>query len=186
MVLNYASIGSVMGHELSHGFDNTGAMYDHYGKYRDWWSSETKKAFEEKSKCFPYQYGNLQIPQLKAQGLKVDGEKTLGENIADNGGVGISRAAYGRYAAQYGAPTLFKAKGKEFTADQLFWVGWGQAWCKSQSDASIKAQVKGDVHATSQARVNGVAQNRPSFAEAFGCKEGTPLAPPAAERCELW
>lgn len=187
MVVNYASIGSVMGHELSHGFDNTGAMYDKYGKYRDWWSKETKEAFETRAKCFPPQYTNLPLPDVQAIGMQVDGEKTLGENIADNGGVGVSNAAYGRYASQYGAATLFKAKGEAFTADQLFWIGWGQAWCKSQGPKSLEHQINGDVHAPSSARVNGVAMNKKSFGEAFGCKEGSDiLSPTDKDRCALW
>jgi len=184
MVVNYAAIGSVMGHELTHGFDNTGAKFDKFGRYKKWWSGSTYKTYTRKASCFPTQYSGIKIKNLDQFNLKVNGNKTLGENIADNGGVRVSLNAYGRFASQYGAPTVFKTGGNQFTADQLFWISWGQAWCKAQHPALLARQVLMDVHAPSQARTNGVAMNSVMFAQAFGCKTGTDMNP--AKKCKLW
>jgi predicted metalloendopeptidase len=184
MVINYASIGSIMGHELTHGFDDVGSQFDKYGEYRDWWSPETKDTYQGKTSCFVDQYFNLSLPELNGTGQGVDGNLTLGENIADNGGAKISRNAYLRYASQYGAATAFKVGDFQMTADEMFWLGWGQTWCKVQSKAALLQQVSSDEHAPAKARVNGVAMNSLSYAEATGCQTGTPMNPES--KCDLW
>lgn len=186
MVTNYASIGSIMGHELTHGFDDTGALFDKFGEYRDWWTPDTKDTYERKTQCFVDQYDALELPALQGTGLFVWGNMTLGENIADNGGAGISLNAYLRYAAQYGAPSEFQVGDESMTAEKLFWVGWGQAWCKNQTLAGLMYQVQSDEHAPSWARVNGVAQNSESFAKSAGCTVGSPMNPPVGDKCPLW
>jgi len=184
MVVNYASIGSIMGHELTHGFDDTGSLFDKFGQYRDWWSPDTKTLYHEKTQCFVDQYFALDLTGLEGTNITVEGNATLGENIADNGGAKISRKAFQRYAAQYGAPSTFDVGEVTMTADMLFWLGWGQTWCKAQDVDGLIAQIASDEHSPSQARVNGVAMNSNSFAEAAGCAVGTPMNPD--HKCDLW
>src|SRR5262249_46972934 len=141
-----------------------------------WWSEPVGTRFKDKTKCMVTQYGQFEA----LLGLKLNGELTLGENIADNGGVKLAFQAY--RALRAGAPERIVADG--FTEDQQFFLGTGQAWCSKQRDEFARMRVTVDPHSPSKYRVNGPLSNMPAFAEAFSCAKGTPMNPP--NRCEVW
>lgn len=170
--MNYGAIGMVMGHELTHGFDDSGRKFDGDGKMVEWWAPEVGAKFEERAGCVEKQYGEFTIA-----GLNVNGTLTLGENIADIGGY---RSAYRAYKAA-GAPP---ANVPGLTDDQLFFVAAAQSWCVVASPEIEKMRALSDSHSPAKYRVLGPLQNLPEFAEAFGCAEGTPMRP--ANSCEVW
>jgi endothelin-converting enzyme/putative endopeptidase len=176
----FGSIGATVGHELTHGFDDEGRHYDARGNMVDWWSAADGKAFEARAQGFVNEYSSFTAhadPKDPAKGIELDGRLTLGENIADNGGLFLAYMA------------LLDALGNEapppidgFDAKQRFFVSYGQSWCMNQTDESIKKQVKSDPHSTGRWRVNGVVSNMPEFGRAFSCKEGSPMLPATAQR----
>ncbi|MDP2315610.1 MAG: M13 family metallopeptidase [Pseudomonadota bacterium] len=172
-VMNYGSIGMVMGHELTHGFDDQGRKFDGDGKMVEWWAPEVSARFEERAACVERQYSGFTVQE----GINVNGALTLGENIADIGGY---RAAYRAYKAQQ-APS---ANVPGLTDDQLFFVAAAQSWCVVASPEIEKMRALSDPHSPPRYRVNGPLQNLPEFAAAFGCAEGTPMRP--ANACEVW
>ena len=172
-VMNYGSIGMVMGHELTHGFDDQGRKFDGDGKMVEWWAPEVSARFEERTACVKAQYDAYPV----VDGINVNGALTLGENIADIGGY---RAAYGAYKAK-GAPP---ANVPGLTDDQLFFVAAAQSWCVVASPEIQKMRALSDPHSPPRYRVNGPLANLPEFAEAFGCAAGTKMRPTNA--CEVW
>jgi putative endopeptidase len=172
-VMNYGSIGMVMGHELTHGFDDQGRKFDGDGKMVEWWAPEVSARFEERAACVEKQYSGYNV----AEGINVNGALTLGENIADIGGY---RAAYRAYKAQQAAP----ANVPGLTEDQLFFVAAAQSWCVVASPEIQKMRALSDPHSPPRYRVNGPLANLPEFAAAFGCAEGTAMRP--ANACEVW
>jgi len=172
-----------MGHELTHGFDDAGSHFDAYGVMTDWWSPSVRRAFKKKTKCMVNQYAKIQVPGVPS-GVSINGELTLGENIADNGGAGVAMQAYLRWAAKNGAPTRFKLGGETFTAEQLFWLVFAQTWCTLYRPHALMQRIKRDEHSPAAARVNGVVQNSASFASAYKCPKGSPMNPEA--KCKVW
>jgi putative endopeptidase len=176
--VNYGAMGMVVGHELTHGFDDEGRQYDAFGNLTDWWSPAVGKEFDRRAQCVVDQYSAYEpIP-----GAKLNAKLTLGENIADLGGLKLAYAAMS--ASRQG-----NAGGDElmgFTPDQQFFVGYAQSWCFKARDEYARMLVTVDPHSPAKYRVNGPLANLPEFAEAFGCKEGDPMVRPAAERCEVW
>ncbi len=177
-VVNYGSIGMVVGHELTHGFDDEGRQYDAGGNLRDWWSPQVAKEFDARARCIVEQYDGFEA----VPGVKVNGQLTLGENIADLGGLKLAWAAM--QAEQAGKPRPEKLAG--FTADQQFFVGYAQAWCYKVREPFARMLAAIDPHAPPPFRVNGPLANLPQFANAFGCRAGTPMARPPQQRCAIW
>jgi endothelin-converting enzyme/putative endopeptidase len=170
--VNFGGLGSVIGHELSHRFDDEGRKYDAEGNLRPWWSKEDVARFEERAKCFADEYSGFHTED----GTPVNGTLTLGENIADNGGIRLS------YAALHPSETGPKIDG--FTPAQRFFLAWGQIRCENVTPEAARRQAASDEHAPGRFRVDGVVPNMPEFARAFSCPAGAPMAP--AKRCAVW
>ncbi len=173
--VNYGAIGAVIGHELTHAFDDQGRQYDAKGNLRDWWTEMDAKAFEGLTDCLVKEYGNF----TATGDVKVNGKLTLGENTADNGGLRISYMALKDMEAGKTPPPS-----GGFTDDQRFFLGWAQVWCQNQTPESLRQQALTNPHSPSPDRVNGAVENMPEFRRAFGCKEGQPMAP--AKSCRVW
>jgi putative endopeptidase len=173
--VNLGGMGVVVGHELTHGFDDQGAQYDADGNLKDWWQPETEKLFKQRTSCVAKQYSNYEIA-----GVKLNGENTTGENIADIGGVKLALTAY-RTLREPAKDTVV-ADG--FTEDQQFFLGFGQAWCQKARPEFEKLLATVDVHSPAKWRVNGAVSDTPDFAKAFSCKMGTKMRP--ANACVVW
>ena len=168
---NFGSLGTILGHELSHGFDNTGRHYNPDGKLATYWDEATAAAFEEKSRCFVEQYGAMKVGDRN-----VDGELTLGENLADAGGLNTAYAAW--KARTKGVPEQKLPGLEHLTPEQLFFVFFANTWCNNFSPAAVAAGLT-DEHAPDSARILGTAANSAAFREAFNC----PVKKPT---CEVW
>jgi putative endopeptidase len=175
---NYGHIGGVVGHELTHGFDDEGRQFDANGNLSDWWTPEDAKKFEVKTDCEVKEYGNF----VAVDDVKVNGKLTLGENTADNGGLRLAYIAFLADAKRKSIDLTKKQDG--YTPLQQFFLGHGQSWCGSTRPEQLRLQVQTDPHSPRQFRVNGVVQNMPEFGEAFGCKAGQPMMP--VHVCRVW
>jgi endothelin-converting enzyme len=175
--LSYGAFGSVAGHELSHAFDSTGRHYDQNGNYTDWWTNSTVAAFQERADCFVNQYANYTVPGPDNKPLHVNGRLTLGENIADAGGLSASFQAWKIRADENPNQNL---PGLEFfTQEQMFFVSYSNWWCgKSRKETAIN-RIYTDPHAPKWARILGTMANSREFRESFECKAKEPV-------CELW
>ncbi|XP_023555294.1 membrane metallo-endopeptidase-like 1 isoform X4 [Octodon degus] len=178
--LNFGGIGMVIGHEITHGFDDNGRNFDKNGNMLDWWSNFSAQNFREQSECMIHQYGNYSWELAENQ--SVNGFSTLGENIADNGGVRQAYKAYLKWMAEGGKDQLLP--GLELTYKQLFFVNYAQVWCGSYRPEFAVQSIKTDVHSPLKYRVLGSLQNLPAFADAFHCAQGTPMHP--KQRCRIW
>jgi putative endopeptidase len=175
---NYGHIGGVVGHELTHGFDDQGRQFDGNGNLSDWWTPEDGKKFEEKADCTVKEYGSFVV----IDDVKVNGKLTLGENTADNGGLRLAFMAFLEDAKRKNIDLKEKQGG--YTPIQQFFLGHGQTWCGDTRPEQLRLQVQTDPHSPRQFRVNGVVENMPEFGEAFGCKTGQPMIP--AKVCRVW
>ncbi len=173
--VNYGAIGVVIGHELTHGFDDQGRRYDGTGNLRDWWTPADAKAFENRAACVVSEYGDFS----PVEGVKLNGKLTLGENAADNGGIQL---AYMALMDSLAGKVVPKKDG--FTPEQLFFLGYAQIWCENTTEQSSRLQALTNPHSPGQFRVNGVVQNLPQFREAFSCKAGDPMV--SASPCRVW
>ncbi|KAH8343968.1 hypothetical protein KR084_002815 [Drosophila pseudotakahashii] len=177
--MNFGAIGYVIGHEITHGFDDQGRQFDVKGNLRDWWQPDTQKAYLAKAKCIIEQYGNY---TERATGLNLNGINTQGENIADNGGVKESYIAYQRWVEKNGPEP--KLPGLDYTPEQMFWLAAGQTWCAKYRKESLKMRITTGVHSPSEFRVLGSLSNMKDFAKDFQCPEGSPMNP--VQKCEVW
>lgn len=176
MAVNLGSIGMVVGHELTHGFDDQGSQYDGDGNLKSWWTPAVLTKFNERARCIAEQYGNYEV----LPGLKQNGMLTLGENIADNAGLML---AYHALAALRGAaPEELVADG--YNEQQQLFLSMGQVWCSKQTEELTKLRAATDPHSQARWRVNGSVRNLPAFAEAFHCQEGTSMHPTST--CAVW
>jgi putative endopeptidase len=177
---NYGALGAVIGHELTHGFDDEGRHYDGHGNLKDWWTRLDAKAFEAHTAGLIHEYDAfiaVKHPSDPARNVHVDGELTLGENVADNGGIRLAYSAFlATPAAQGGKDAL------GYTPSQRFFLSYAQSWCVNRTDAFAKEAAKTDLHSPGEYRVNGVLMNMLPFREAFDCKVGTPMAPAVVHR----
>jgi endothelin-converting enzyme/putative endopeptidase len=176
--LNYGHIGAVIGHELTHGFDDQGRKFDGHGNLTDWWTAEDNKKFEAKTDCLVQEYGSF----TAVDDVKVNGKLTLGENTADNGGLVLAYMAFLDKAAQQKLDLSAKTAG--YTPAQRFYIGYAQNWCSNERPESIRQQTLTDGHSPDKFRANGALVNQPGFAAAFGCKKGTPMVP--VRSCRVW
>ncbi|KAM8706002.1 hypothetical protein ACLKA7_010320 [Drosophila subpalustris] len=177
--MNFGAIGYVIGHEITHGFDDQGRQFDVKGNLRDWWQPDTQKAYLKKAQCIIDQYGNY---TERATGLHLNGINTQGENIADNGGVKESYIAYQRWVEKNGPEP--KLPGLDYTPQQMFWIAAGQTWCAKYRKESLKMRITTGVHSPSEFRVLGSLSNMKDFAKDFQCPEGSPMNP--VHKCEVW
>jgi putative endopeptidase len=175
--VNYGGIGAVIGHEISHGFDDQGAQYDGDGNLRDWWSKADHQQFAAKSQMLVKQYSAFS----PVKGYFVNGELTLGENIADNSGIAIAYKAYKLSLGGKAAPVI-----DGLTGDQRFYMGFAQVWRSKVREAQQIVYLKSDPHAPDQFRANGTVRNQPGFYDAFGVKPGDKMYLPPKERVQMW
>ena len=176
--VNYGHIGAVVGHELTHGFDDQGSQFDGYGNLKNWWTPEDKKQFDARTECIANEYSGF----TAIDNLHINGKLTLGENTADNGGIRLAYMAMEAWAAHHNID-LSKKMGL-YTPVQQFFIGYAQNWCTNDRPQFIRLIVQTDPHSPDQFRANGVVRNMPEFATAFSCKTGQPMAP--ANRCRVW
>jgi putative endopeptidase len=172
--VNYGGIGAVIGHEMTHGFDDQGRQFGPTGNLADWWTPADADEFKKRATCLADEYSTF-----PAGGLKVNGRLTLGENGADNGGLRIAYMAY--EASQAGKPrqTL-----DGFTPEQRLFLGFGQVWCNNTTPEAERLQVLTNPHSPGRYRCDGVVVNMPEFQQAFHCPAGSPMAP--ENRCRIW
>ena len=175
--VNYGAIGAIIGHEISHGFDDSGSQFDGTGNLREWWTAADRERFAAKTKALVAQYSAFSpLP-----GYNIDGELTLGENIADNSGVEI---AYKAYHLSLGGKTAPVIDGT--TGDERFFFGFAQAFRGKARDAAMLTQIKSDPHSPDEFRVNGVVRNHPAFYRTFKVKPGDALYLPPDKRVSIW
>ncbi|PYI93279.1 MAG: hypothetical protein DME97_05950 [Verrucomicrobia bacterium] len=176
--INYGGIGAVIGHEMTHGFDDRGRQYDAVGNLRDWWTPESAKAYVERSKAIVAQYAGYEpLP-----GLHINGELTQGENIADIGGVKISYLALQKAIAKKGP----QPKIDGFTPEQRFFLGFAQIWRNNQRDEDLKLRLNTDPHSPGRFRTIGPLSNFVEFKKAFDIPDGSPMIRPADQRVNIW
>ena len=174
--INYGGMGAVIGHEISHGFDDQGSKYDAEGNQANWWTPEDRKKFEERASCVINQFNDYEV----LPGVKIKGQRTIGENIGDLGGLNIAYTALMDDLAGKTAPGLIDG----FTPEQRFFLGWAQVWAAKSTPEALRLQVETDPHSWAQWRVNGPLSNMPEFAKAWGCKPGSKMV--RKDACLIW
>jgi putative endopeptidase len=172
---NFGDTGSTIGHELTHGFDDEGRQFDAQGNLRDWWTAEDAKAFEQRATCIADPYSQYVI----VDDIKINGKLTLGEDVADLGGVILAQMAWQQDTK---GQTLEPLEG--FTPEQRFFIAYGQSWCSSTRDETKRLRAMIDPHSPDKYRANGVVSNLPEFQEAFHCKAGSAMV--RENRCRVW
>jgi putative endopeptidase len=172
--VNFGGIGMVIGHELTHGFDDEGRQFDAQGNLKDWWTPKDAEEFQQRAACIADEYSGFSV----APGVHVNGKLTLGENTADNGGARIALMAL---LNTIGNNT---AKIDGYTPEQRFFLSFGQIWCENARPEALRLQVQTNEHSPPEFRVNGVVENMPEFQKAFACTAGQPMAPVHA--CRVW
>ena len=176
--INYGGIGSVIGHEMTHGFDDQGAKFDGHGNLKNWWTPEDLKNFQARGECIVNQFGSYEIEP----GLHGNGKLEEGESIADLGGLTISHAAFEKTLAGKPAPAPIDG----FTAEQRFFLGWAQVWGANLRPEYSRLIAKTNPHPLNKFRANGALSNTPAFAKAFGCPADSKMVRPAEQRCRIW
>ncbi len=175
--VNYGAIGAIIGHEISHGFDDQGSQFDGQGNMNNWWTAEDHKRFTEKTKALVAQYNRYEpLP-----GFHVNGELTLGENIADNSGLAVAYKAYQLSLNGQPAPVI-----NQWTGEQRFYIGWAQAWRSKMRDARQIELLKSDPHSPDKVRANATLMNQTPFYDAFKIKAGDKMYLPAEKRVNIW
>ncbi|NND84185.1 MAG: M13 family metallopeptidase, partial [Acidimicrobiia bacterium] len=177
--VNFGAIGAIIGHEITHGFDDKGSQFDADGLVRDWWTTEDRAEFDRRAKVIEDQFDGYEVEE----GLTVNGALTLGENIADLGGLSIAYRAF-KSAVADGSATAEEIDG--YTADQRFFLAFGSAWRQNSSPEYLRLIVQSDVHSPSRFRCNGTLGNLPIFAEAFGLHDDAPMLRAPEDRVEIW
>jgi putative endopeptidase len=173
--VNYGAIGAVIGHELTHGFDDEGRQFDAAGNLRDWWTERDAKEFEKRAECIEKEYSQF----TAVEDVKVNGQLTMGENVADNGGLRLALMSLMRVLGAKSSGTM-----DGFTPDQRFFIGFGQVWCSNMRPEFSRMLATVDPHSPARYRVNGVVSNSLDFQKAFVCKPGQPMVRPQA--CRIW
>jgi len=185
--INYGAMGMVIGHEITHGFDDQGRQYDGTGNLQPWWSEETLQGFLERADCFIQQYTNYTVPELidilGEEDAHLNGKNTQGENIADNGGIRESFRAYLNSLDSLGDEPALPGL-ETFTPKQMFFVSNAQVWCEIQTPESLLGQVLGDPHSPGRFRVLGPLSNSRDFQREWNCPADSPMVRP--NNCQLW
>jgi predicted metalloendopeptidase len=175
--VNYGAIGAVIGHEISHHFDDGGRKFDADGNLRDWWTADDAAAFEARAARLVERYGSFQ----PIAGLHVDGKLTLGENIGDLSGLAVAYRAYRLSLGGREAPVI-----GELTGDQRFFLGFARIWCAKYRDEELRRTLLTDPHSPPRYRVNGVVANMSAFYQAFDVKPGDGMYLPVEQRVKIW
>ncbi|HEY6189948.1 MAG TPA: M13 family metallopeptidase [Pyrinomonadaceae bacterium] len=175
---NYGGIGAVIGHEMTHGFDDKGAQFDAEGNLVNWWTPDDLKKFNERTNCIVEQFSAYEVEP----GLNQNGKLVVGESVADLGGLTVAFAAYRKSLEGKPRPPVIGG----FTPEQRFFLGWAQVWAQNIRPEAARLRVATDSHPLGRFRVNGPLSNMPAFAEAFGCKAGDPMLRPPDKRCQIW
>ncbi len=176
--VNYGAIGAVIGHEITHGFDDQGAKFDLQGNVKDWWTPADLKNFQTRSECVINQFSSFEVEP----GLNVQGKLVAGESIADLGGLAMAYDAFQKSLA--GKPRPANIDG--LTAEQRFFLGWAQVWASKYTPEFARFVTQSDPHPLDRFRVNGPLSNMPEFAAAYSCKAGDPMVRPEKDRCQVW
>ena len=182
--VNFGGIGVVIGHEMTHGFDDHGSQFDGKGNLREWWTPADRKAFTERTDCEADEYSGFEAAPAHGDttAAYVNGRLTLGENAADNGGLRIAWQALLNALAEQHKSIDDKIDG--FTEAQRYFIGFAQVWCENRSEAIARQLVLIDPHSPGRWRANGTVQNFDAFGKAFGCKKGQPMFP--VNSCRVW
>jgi endothelin-converting enzyme/putative endopeptidase len=175
---NYGDMGSTIGHELTHGFDDEGRQFDAKGNLADWWTTEDGKKFDQRADCMVKQF-DAYVP---VENVHINGKLTLGENLADLGGLWIAYLAWMQDAQKANLDMAAKEEG--YTPVQRFMVAYAQQWCTQERPESLRTHLQTDPHAPDEYRTNGILADLPEFAKAFGCKQGQPMV--ADPICRVW
>ena len=178
MAINYGGIGSVIGHELIHGFDDSGSQFDAQGNLKNWWTSEDRKNFDARAGCVEQQFSSFKVEE----NLNMNGKLVLGESIADLGGIAIAYAAYQKSLEGKPRPAVIDG----FSPEQRFFLGYAQVWGSNLRPELARLIATTDPHPLPRFRVNGPLSNLPIFAQAFSCKQGDAMVRPASDRCKVW
>ncbi|XP_061704428.1 neprilysin-2 isoform X3 [Cydia pomonella] len=178
--MNYGAIGFVIGHEITHGFDDQGRQFDKNGNLIDWWQESTKQEYLEKAKCIIDQYSNYTVKEV---GMKLNGVNTQGENIADNGGIKEAYYAYQAWTHRHGEEQRLPGL-ERYTPRQLFWLSAANTWCAVYRNEAIKVRITTGFHAPGRFRVIGPMSNMEEFAQDFNCPLGSPMNP--VKKCKVW
>ena len=176
--INYGAIGAVIGHEITHGYDDQGSEFDALGNLKNWWTESDKKNFDDRANCVVNQFDGFEAEP----GLHLQGKLVSGESIADLGGLYVAYDAYMK--SLEGKPHPPDIDG--FTAEQRYFLGWAQVWAEKYTPEAARLQSQADPHPLSRFRVNGPLSNMPKFAEAFQCKTGDAMVREEAKRCQIW
>ena len=177
--LNYGAIGAVIGHEMSHGFDDQGRKFDLQGNLKDWWTEVDAKNYTDRATCVEQQFSSFHVDEIN---MNQNGKLVLGESIGDLGGLKIAWLAFQK--ALQGKPRPADIDG--FTPEQRFFLGWAQVWGRKQTPEAMRQQILTDPHPLGRFRVNGPLSNMPQFAEAFHCNLGDAMVRPPEKRCQVW
>jgi putative endopeptidase len=181
--VNFGGIGVVIGHEMTHGFDDQGAKFDLHGNKHNWFTADDLAQFNDRTKCIADEYSGFEV----APGQNLNGRLTLGENTADNGGIRIAFQALEESIAKDPAaaePGYVDGKRDGYTPEQRYFLGFAQVWCENVREANARVLAKTDPHSSGEWRVKGTVENFPEFGKAFGCKAGEPMMP--AKACRVW
>jgi len=178
--MNYGGIGWVIGHEITHGFDDQGRQYDDEGNLKNWWKDQTKDKFLDKAQCIIWQYGNY---TAKSVNKKLNGVNTQGENIADNGGIKEAYRAYNSYVGRHGEEQKLPGL-QNYSPLQMFWISAANTWCSKYRNKALEKRIKTGVHSPGMFRVQGPFSNSREFAADFQCPLGSRMNP--VKKCEVW
>lgn len=182
--VNMGAIGSVMGHELTHGFDDQGSQYDAKGRLREWWSNASRQKYREKSECFVKQYGSIHD---KEAGMTLNGENTLGENIADNGGLRTAFRAYKNIIKEESGGKDTRLKGLEdVPGEKLFFISNALTWCSLMRPEMKQQIIQYEAHSPGEYRANIPMRNMAEFSKVFNCPAHSKMNPDRNETCVLW
>ncbi len=176
--MNYGGMGAVIGHELTHGFDDQGSKFDAQGNVKNWWAPDDLKNFQARAECIAKQFDSFEVEP----GLHQNGKLVAGESIADFGGLTIAHAAFEKTLEGKSAPTEIDG----FSAEQRFFLAWAQIWADNIRPEYARLLVNTNPHPLARFRTNGPLSNMPTFQKAFGCPDGAPMTRPANERCRIW
>uniref|UniRef100_A0A1I8F0B1 Peptidase family M13 containing protein n=1 Tax=Wuchereria bancrofti TaxID=6293 RepID=A0A1I8F0B1_WUCBA len=179
--ITYAMVGAVIGHEVSHAFDDQGGRFDEYGNLHNWWDVETARKFYEKTECFIKQYNAVKVEEA---GVHLNGQLSVGENIADNAGVKTAFIAYKSWVEENSRQEAALPGFQNMTSTQMFFLAYANNWCSLIRPKHYLQIIMADVHAPSKYRAIIPLQNRPEFSEAFHCPKGSPMNP--VKKCSIW
>ena len=177
--MNYGAIGFVIGHEITHGFDDQGRQFDKHGNLVDWWAPQTKEKYIDRAECIIHQYGNYTVEDV---GLNLNGINTQGENIADNGGIKEAYLAYKEWVRRNQPEQSLP--GLPYTPEQLFWISAANTWCSKYRPEAMKLRITTGYHSPGKFRVLGPLSNMNEFSKDFNCPLGSKMNP--EKKCTVW